>query len=119
MGGQGVAGKDRSDDVAMFLLRASLSYQMKPSPPVSLPPDPHFHNLSASEIAQAVAGGEISALSMIEAALARIAKRDPVLNPSRSGVRCRRGYDFPTAGKSWLPMSASSTNRRGNQREPR
>ncbi|MDP1582350.1 MAG: AtzE family amidohydrolase [Bradyrhizobium sp.] len=37
-------------------------------------------DLSASEIAQAVAGGKISATSVTEAALARIAKHDSVLN---------------------------------------
>jgi len=36
--------------------------------------------LSASEIAQAVSGRKMSALSVTEAALARIAKHDPVLN---------------------------------------
>src|SRR5947208_10368389 len=36
--------------------------------------------LSASDIAQAVAGRKISALSVIETALARIAKHNPVLN---------------------------------------
>ncbi len=36
--------------------------------------------LSASEIAQAVASGKISALAVTEAALARIAKHNPVLN---------------------------------------
>jgi len=36
--------------------------------------------LSASEIAQGVIGRKMSALSVTEAALARIAKRDPVLN---------------------------------------
>jgi aspartyl-tRNA(Asn)/glutamyl-tRNA(Gln) amidotransferase subunit A len=37
-------------------------------------------DLSASEIAQAVAGGKISATSVTEAALARIAKHDSILN---------------------------------------
>jgi 1-carboxybiuret hydrolase len=37
-------------------------------------------DLSASEIAQAVAGRKISALSATEAALARIARHDPILN---------------------------------------
>src|SRR6201999_4621430 len=53
---------------------------MKPSPPVSLPPDLNFADLSASEIAQAVAGSKTSALDVTEAALARIAKHDPGLN---------------------------------------
>src|SRR6266576_3370917 len=57
---------------------------MKPSRPVSLQPDPAMTStpdaLSASDIAQAVAGRKISAVSVIEAALARIAKHNPVLN---------------------------------------
>src|SRR5712664_4142404 len=57
---------------------------MKPSPPVSLQPDiaviANPDDLSASEIAQAVASRKMSALSATDAALARIAKRDPVLN---------------------------------------
>src|SRR4030088_2920352 len=56
----------------------------KPSRPVSLQPDlamtEDSDGLSASEIAQAVTGRKISALSVTEAALARIAKHDPVLN---------------------------------------
>jgi Asp-tRNA(Asn)/Glu-tRNA(Gln) amidotransferase A subunit family amidase len=36
--------------------------------------------LSAQQIAQAVTGGKLSALEATEAALARIAKHDPVLN---------------------------------------
>jgi Asp-tRNA(Asn)/Glu-tRNA(Gln) amidotransferase A subunit family amidase len=36
--------------------------------------------LSASEIAEAVKGRKLSALSVTEAALARIAKHDPILN---------------------------------------
>ena len=36
--------------------------------------------LSAAEIAQAVAGRKMSALGVTEAALARIARHDPVLN---------------------------------------
>ena len=36
--------------------------------------------LTASEIAQAVAGRKMSALSVTESALARIAQHDPVLN---------------------------------------
>src|SRR5258705_13796809 len=57
---------------------------MKPSRPVSLQPDIAMNvdcdGPSASEIAQAVAARKISALSVAEAALARIAKHDPVLN---------------------------------------
>src|SRR5712675_3514422 len=57
---------------------------MKPSPPVSLQPDPAMSairdGLSASDIAQGVTGRKISALAVTEAALARIAKHNPVLN---------------------------------------
>src|ERR1700704_144981 len=59
-------------------------FRTKLSPPGSLQPDiaiianpPH---LSAAEIAQSVAAGKMSALSATEAALARIARHDPVLN---------------------------------------
>jgi len=51
---------------------------------VSLQPDIAMNvdrdELSAAEIARAVAGRKMSALSVTDAALARIAKRDPVLN---------------------------------------
>jgi len=51
---------------------------------VSLQPDivaaADRDGLSASEIAQAVKGRKLSALGVIEAALARIAKHDHVLN---------------------------------------
>src|SRR6266436_3405449 len=57
---------------------------MKPSRPVSLQPDlamsATLDGLSASEIAQAVASRKISALAVTEAALARIAKHNPLLN---------------------------------------
>src|SRR5260370_7138592 len=57
---------------------------MKPSRPVSLQPDlamiPDREGLSASEIAQAVTGRRMSAVSVTDAALARIAKHNPVLN---------------------------------------
>src|SRR6195256_4101398 len=49
----------------------------KPSPPVSSQPD---HAMTAQEIAQAVANGKTTALAGTEAALARIAKHDAVLN---------------------------------------
>ena len=56
----------------------------KASRPVSLQPDSamstNTDELSASEIAQAVAGGKMSATAATEAALARIAKHDSVLN---------------------------------------
>src|SRR5712672_1404192 len=58
--------------------------QTKLSPPVSLQPDMAMianpDDLSASEIAHSVAAGKMSALSATEAALARIARYDPVLN---------------------------------------
>src|ERR1700675_625512 len=57
---------------------------MRPSRPVSLQPDAAMianpDDLSALQIAQAVTGRKISALGVTEAALARIAKHDPVLN---------------------------------------
>src|SRR3954453_14605671 len=49
----------------------------KPSRPASMPPD---QIMTAQEIAQAVAGGKMTALAATEAALARIAKHDGVLN---------------------------------------
>src|SRR6187431_933715 len=56
----------------------------KPSPPVSLQPDiamsENPDELSAAEIARAIAGHRMTAVSVTEAALARIAKHDPVLN---------------------------------------
>src|SRR2546429_3106886 len=58
--------------------------RMKPSRPVSLRPDlamtATLNGLSASDIVQAVAGRKISALAVTEAALARIARHNPVLN---------------------------------------
>src|SRR3977135_3524671 len=57
---------------------------MQPVRPVSLQPDIAMtldrDGLSASEIAQGVTGRKMSALSVTEAALARIAKHDRVLN---------------------------------------
>src|ERR1700716_1709624 len=56
----------------------------KPSPPVSLQPDiamiANPDDLSAAEIAHSVAAGKMSGLSATQAALARIARHDPVLN---------------------------------------
>src|SRR5579862_3108663 len=54
-----------------------------PSPLPSLRPDPVVADTSwstASEIAAAVASGKVSALAVIEGALARIGERNPVLN---------------------------------------
>src|ERR1700720_601759 len=62
----------------------SLHCLTKPSRPVSLQPDiaaaADRDGLSASEIALAVKGRKLSALSVTEAALARIAKHDSILN---------------------------------------
>src|SRR6202521_4280823 len=61
----------------------SLRYPTKLSRPVSLQPDlaaPDHDGLSASEIAQAVKRRKLSALSVTEAVLSRIAKHDRVLN---------------------------------------
>ena len=59
-------------------------FQTKPSRPVSLQPDiamsAHSEWLSAQEITRAVSARTISAVSVTEAALARIAQHDPVLN---------------------------------------
>src|SRR6202162_552521 len=59
-------------------------YPMQLSRPVSLQPDiqtsPHSEWLSAQEITRAVSTRRISAVSVTEAALARIARYDPVLN---------------------------------------
>src|SRR5437868_12980935 len=56
----------------------------KPSRPVSTPRDSamttNTDGFSAQQIAQAVTGRKLSALDATEAALARIAKHDPVLN---------------------------------------
>src|SRR6267154_766316 len=49
----------------------------RPSRPVSTQPD---SAMTAQEIAQAVASGKMTALAAVEAALARIAKHDSVLN---------------------------------------
>src|SRR5947209_7854717 len=57
---------------------------MRPSRQMSLQPDPakpaKADALSAAEIASAVQGGKVTALSFIEATLARIARHDPALN---------------------------------------
>src|SRR6266403_876132 len=58
--------------------------RMKPSRPVSLQPDLAMtatrDGLSASEIAQAVSSRKMSALDVVEAALARVTRHDSVLN---------------------------------------
>src|SRR5687767_9636372 len=88
---------------------------MKPSRPVSLQPDiamsANPDDLSASEIAQAVAGGRISAASVTEAALARIAKHDSVLNSftdvtaDRARARAKAIDADIAAGKNVGPLA--------------
>ena len=66
---------------------------------------------SAAEIAQAVAGGKMSALSVTEAALARIAKHDPVLNSftdvtaDRARAKARAVDAAIAAGKNPGPLA--------------
>src|ERR1700682_1870416 len=89
--------------------------RMKPSRPVSLQPDLAMtairDGLSASEIAQAVAGRKMSALGVVEAALARIAKRDPVLNSftdvtaDRARAKARAIDAVVAAGKNAGPLA--------------
>src|ERR1700716_3224981 len=88
---------------------------MKPSRPVSLQLDivmsANGDGLSASEIAQAVTGRKISALSVTEAALARIAKHDPVLNSftdvtaDRARAKARAIDAAIAAGKNPGPLA--------------
>src|SRR6202040_1143890 len=88
---------------------------MKPSPPVSLQPDlvmtANRDGMSASEIAQAVAGRKISALAVTEAALARIAKHNPVLNAftdvtaDRARAKARAIDAAVAAGKNAGPLA--------------
>src|ERR1700736_569609 len=88
---------------------------MKPSRPMSLQPDPAMTldrgGLSASEIAQAVAGRKISALAVTEAALARIAKHNPVLNAftdvtaDRARAKARAIDAIVAAGKNAGPLA--------------
>ncbi len=67
--------------------------------------------LSAAEIALAVAGGKMSALSVVEAALARIAKHDPVLNSftdvtaDRARAKARAVDAAIAAGKNPGPLA--------------
>src|SRR6266566_1773152 len=89
--------------------------RMKPSRPVSLQPDPAMTStpdaLSASDIAQAVAGRSISALAVTEAALARIAKHNPVLNAftdvtaDRARAKARAIDAAIAAGKNAGPLA--------------
>src|SRR6476661_6191762 len=87
---------------------------MKPSRPVSLQPDlmtTSLDGLSAAEIAQAVAGRKVSALAVTEAALARIARRNSVLNAftdvtaNRARARARALDAAITAGKNAGPLA--------------
>jgi Asp-tRNA(Asn)/Glu-tRNA(Gln) amidotransferase A subunit family amidase len=67
--------------------------------------------LSASEIAQAVAGRKISALAVTEAALGRIARRNPVLNAftdvtaDRARAKARAVDAAVAAGKNAGPLA--------------
>ena len=67
--------------------------------------------LSASEIAQAVTGRKMSALSVTEAALARIAKHNPVLNSftdvtaDRARAKARAVDAAVTAGRNPGPLA--------------
>jgi AtzE family amidohydrolase len=67
--------------------------------------------LSAAEIALAVAGRKLSALSVTEAALARIAKHDPVLNSftdvtaDRARAKARAVDAAVTAGQNAGPLA--------------
>src|SRR5258708_24930986 len=89
---------------------------MKPSRPVSLQPDlamsATLDGLSASEIALAVAGRKISALAVTEAAMARIAKHNPVLNAftdvtADRGPAKARAIDAAVApGQNAWPLAA-------------
>src|SRR6202049_1021419 len=85
-------------------------FQTKPSRPVSLQPDlamtADVDGLSASEIASAVSGRKLTAASVIEAALTRIAKHDPILNAftdvtaARARAKARAGDAMVAAGKN-------------------
>jgi AtzE family amidohydrolase len=89
--------------------------QTKPSRPVSLQPDlamtVDLDGLSASEIAQAVTGRKTSALSVTDAALARIAKYDGILNSftdvtaDRARARARAVDAAIAAGKKPGPLA--------------
>src|ERR1700719_3040019 len=87
----------------------------KPSRPVSLQPDLAMtvddRGLSASEIAQAVTGRKISAVAVTEAALARIAKHDGILNSftdvtaDRARAKARAIDAAVAAGKNAGPLA--------------
>src|SRR5512140_3821507 len=89
--------------------------QTKPSRPVSLQPDPATtagsDRLSAAEIALAVAGRKMSALGVTDAALARIAKHDTILNSftdvtaERARAKARAVDAAIAAGKKAGPLA--------------
>ena len=74
--------------------------------------------MTAQEIAQAVASGKLTALAAVEAALARIAKHDSVLNSftdviadrARAKARAvRRSLRAScTAADTWLPTASAA-----------
>src|SRR3982074_3270577 len=87
----------------------------KPSRPVSLQPDTVMttnpNDLSAAKIAQAVASRKMSAATATEAALARIAKHNPVLNAftdvtaDRARAKAKAIDAAIAAGKSVGPLA--------------
>src|SRR5947209_10269686 len=88
---------------------------MKPSRPVSLQPEPAMQAddgwPSASEIAHAVSSRKMSALAAVDAALARIAAHNPVLNAftdvvaDRARARARAIDAALAAGKNPGPLA--------------
>src|SRR5512142_829347 len=88
---------------------------MKPSRPVSLQLDSAMtaitDGLSAAEIASAVSGRKLSALGVTEAALARIAKHDTILNSftdvtaERARAKARSIDAAIVAGKNPGPLA--------------
>src|ERR1700729_138826 len=90
-------------------------FQTKPSRPVALQPDiamsVHSEWLSAQEIMRAVSARSISAVSVTEAALARIAQHDPVLNSftdvtaARARAKARAVDAAVAAGQNAGPLA--------------
>src|SRR5436305_2446783 len=93
----------------------NLCCPMKPSRQMSLQPDPakpaEADALSAAEIASAVQGGKLSALSVTEATLARIARHNPILNSftdvtaNRARAKARAIDSAIAAGKNPGPLA--------------
>src|SRR5579864_4915198 len=89
----------------------SLNFLTKPSPPVSSQPDTASAVMSADDIACAVKDKKLSALEATEAALARIAKYDPVLNSftdvtaERARAKARALDAAIAAGKNPGPLA--------------